>query len=290
MTNDPSPADLSFDRAGPGDLIEVFGWLDREPVVNVYLAALVLRDGLAAALDEYWLARRDGRLCGLLYLGARSGAVLPVGDDPEAMARLAGVLAGRLATLPGRFQVIGPRAAVAAAVERLGGAGLQPRLDRPQTYMGLRRADLPPFERLPGLRAARPEDHDLVFTSGAELRLEELGEDPRLADPVAYARRVQEECAEGYTYLWLERGELRFRASLSALTADAVQVSGVYTPPAWRNQGCARRGMSELCARLFGRTRSVCLFVNDDNAPALAVYRRLGFEDLAPWASAFYAS
>jgi predicted GNAT family acetyltransferase len=28
--------------------------------------------------------------------------------------------------------------------------------------------------------------------------------------------------------------------------------------------------------------------VNDFNAPALAVYRRMGFRDMAPWASAFY--
>jgi predicted GNAT family acetyltransferase len=40
--------------------------------------------------------------------------------------------------------------------------------------------------------------------------------------------------------------------------------------------------------RLTGRTRGICLFVNDFNAPALALYRRMGFAATADWASAFY--
>jgi predicted GNAT family acetyltransferase len=163
-----------------------------------------------------------------------------------------------------------------------------PRLLKPQVYMALDRGALPPFERLTELRTARPEDYDLVYRTGAELRAEELEEDPRFADPEGYARRVAEECRSGYTYLWLEGDALRFRASLSALTADAVQISGVFTPPESRNRGYARRGVAELCARLFARTRAACLFVNDSNAPALALYQHLGFRPVAAWASAFY--
>ena len=88
--------------------------------------------------------------------------------------------------------------------------------------------------------------------------------------------------------MWAEGGGLRFRACVSAVTADAAQVSGVYTAPALRNQGIARRGVGELCLRLFERSRAACLFVNDANAPAIAVYRRLGFAPRAAWYSAFY--
>jgi hypothetical protein len=275
-------------RAGYPDLLEVFAWLDREPVLNAYLAALVLRDGLASAADEFWLARRAGGIAGLVCLGAVSGCVLPVGEDPEALEALAGRAVERLGALPRRFQVVGERAAVAAVADRLRARGLVPRLELPQTYMAVERGRLAPFERLAELRPARPEDYDLVHRTGAELRAEELLEDPRQADPEAYARRVEEECRLGYTHLWLEDGELLFRASLSALTADAVQVSGVFVPPAHRNRGLARRGLAELCERLFARTRAACLFVNDANAPAIAVYRRLGFGDRARWASAFF--
>ena len=288
MTLHERTGGVSLDRLGPQDLVEVFGFLDQDPVLNVYLLALTLRDGLTQPRDEFWGARRDDALVALLHIGSQSGAVLPVGSDPVALARLADQLAERRAFLPRRFQVIGPRGAVHDLVARLGRDGVAPRIRRDQTYMSLGAQALAPFEPLPELRRATQDDQLMVFESGAELRAEELEEDPRLADLVGYTRRTENECRDGYTHVWTDAQGLRFRASVSAVTPDAAQVSGVFTPTARRNQGFARRGLSELCRRLFERSRHVCLFVNDFNAPAVAVYRRMGFRDVAPWASAFY--
>lgn len=282
------PVRVTLDRLTPADLVEAFGFLDHDPVLNVYMLALLLRDSFGRAQDEYWAARRDGRLAGLLYLGVPSGAVLPVGEDLEALQRLGDLARERVERLPRRFQVVGARAAMGPFVERFARTGLVPRLDRMQIYMSLTPERLRPFERLPELRPAVPADLALVHESGALLRAEELEEDPRLVDPAAYRRRAEEECRDGYTLLWVAPDGLRFRASVSALTADAAQVSGVYTPPSQRGRGFARRGMSEVCMRLFERSRAVCLFVNDFNAPAIAVYRRIGFVDHAAWRSLFY--
>jgi ribosomal protein S18 acetylase RimI-like enzyme len=196
----------------------------------------------------------------------------------------------RLVLLPRRFQIIGPKAAMDPFLQRFARAGLKPRLERSQVYMALEAGRLPAFERLPELETARRDDLKLVFESGADLRAEELEEDPRTADPLGYRRRVEEECRDGHTWLWKDETGLRFRASVSALTADAAQISGVYTPPGRRRRGVATRGLSELCTRLFERSRSVCLFVNDFNAPAIALYHRLGFVVRAPWGSVFYDS
>jgi uncharacterized protein len=279
---------VTIEIATPEQLLEVFAWLDRDPVVNVYLIALLLRDRLAVTGDEYWLARRGREVAGLVHVGATTGAILPAGDGPGVHAALAARAVARRHVLPPRFQVVGGRGEVAAIVDRLRDDGLEPARNRPHTYMAVERDGLARFERLPALRVARPEDHDLVHRSGADLRAEELGDDPRASDPDGYARRVEDECRGGYTYLWVEDGELRFRASLSALTADAVQIAGVYVPPAQRGRGHARRGVAELCARQFARARAACLFVGDGNAPAIAVYRGLGFRARAAWASAFF--
>ncbi|MEK7823662.1 MAG: GNAT family N-acetyltransferase [Candidatus Eisenbacteria bacterium] len=288
MVPHPRIGPLALDRLGPTDLPEVFGWLDRDPVLNVYLMALVLRDALAAPRDEYWAVRREGGIAALLHIGSQSGAVLPLGEDAAALRLLADHARQRLPFLPRRFQVIGPRAAVVTMLQHVARSGLRPRLERCQVYMALEPGALSDFERLPELVTAQAGDFELVHESGARLRLEELEEDPREADPVGYRRRVEEECRDGHTWLWRDAAGLCFRASVSALTGDAAQLSGVYTPPERRNCGLARRGLAELCARLLERSRAACLFVNDFNVPALALYRRLGFIERAAWHSAFF--
>ena len=288
MVPHPRIGPLTVERLGPVDLPRVFGYLDQDPVLNVYLSALVLRDALAAPRDEYWGVRRDTGLAALLHIGGQSGAVLPLGDDLPALKLLADQVRQRLTFLPRRFQVIGPEPAVRTIVEALARAGFAPRLERSQVYMALERGALPDFERLPELTPAAPEDFDSVYASGAMLRMEELEEDPRATDPDAYRRRVEDECRDGHTWLWRGEGGIRFRASVSAITADAAQISGVFTPPERRRRGLARRGLSELCRRLFERCGAACLFVNRHNLPALELYRRLGFVELAEWASAFY--
>lgn len=276
------------DRLGPREVPEVLSFLEDDPVLHVYLIALVLRDALARPHDTWWGARRDGRLTALLYIGAHSGAVLPAGNDLPALVAL-GERAAREPGRPGRIQVIGPRAAVAALRAIYPGDRAFPRLERDQVYMALDRPPAP-VEALPELRTARREDYAFLYQAGADLRAEELLEDPRNVDPEAYARRVEEECRDGWTWIWRDARGLVFRAGISALTTHAAQVSGVYVPPALRGQGIARRALGELCARLLLRTRHVCLFVNDFNAPALALYHRLGFHNRAAWASAFYVS
>jgi ribosomal protein S18 acetylase RimI-like enzyme len=279
---------LTIERLGPSAIVDLFAFLDEDPVLHVYLVALALRDALARPHDEFWAARRDGRIVALAYLGGGSGAILPLGDDEEALERLAAAAAGRVGVLPRRLQLIGPPGAIAPFEGALPRAGLVQRIARSQQYLALDRGALPALPRVPGLRVARPEDYPLVYDSGALLRLEELEEDPRIADGPAYARRVEEECRDGHTYLWIDAEGLCFRASVSAITADAAQISGVYTPPDRRGRGFARRGLTELCVRLFARCRSLCLFVNDVNAPALALYAALGFRRHAAWASVFY--
>ena len=288
MALHPDAGSLTVQRLGPPDLVELFGFLDRDPVLNVYLLALTLRDALARPQEEGWAARRGDALVAAVHLGGPSGAVLPVGEDAEALDLLADETLRRRALLPRRIQIVGTRGAVDPFVRRFAAAGIHPRLHRMQVYMALEPGRLPPFERLPELRLATALDYDVLFESGAALRAEELEEDPREGDAPAYARRVGEEARDGSTWLWVEGGALRFRASVSALTADAAQIAGVYTPAALRNRGFARRGLSELCVRLTGRTRGICLFVNDFNAPALALYRRMGFTPTSDWASAFY--
>lgn len=286
----PEVGALETRRLGGADLVETFAFLDGQPVLNVYLLAVLMRDSLGPTRNEFWAVSRGGRIQALAMIGTASGSLLPVGSDVPALERLARAVMERRGVVPRRFQVIGMREATTPLLAALTQAGMEPRLQREQVYMSVERGHLAHHDPLPELRTATPEDYALIEDTGARLRAEELEEDPRVSDPRAYARRVEEECRDGFTYLWRTREGLRFRASISARTADAAQISGVYTPPEWRGRGFATRGVGELCRRLFEQSRFACLFVNDTNAPALAVYRRLGFQPIARWRSAFYDS
>jgi len=275
------------DRLGPHDVPEVLSFLEDEPVLNAYLVALVLRDAMARPQDAWWGARRHGRLTALVFAGPQSGAVLPAGTDDEAHRALGRAMREAPDPRPERLQIIGPRRAVAALGESFPGPGWTRRLERDQIYLALTADALTPGPTRADLREARSEDYAFLYQAGADLRLEELLEDPRELDPIAYARRVHEECHDGWTWLVRDARGLCFRAGLSALTIEAAQVSGVWVPPNLRGQGVATSALRELCGRLLQRARQVCLFANESNTPALALYRRLGFRPLADWASSF---
>jgi predicted GNAT family acetyltransferase len=52
---------------------------------------------------------------------------------------------------------------------------------------------------------------------------------------------------------------------------------GVWTHPRFRRQGLSRELLREVCGHLFHKSRTVTLFVNDFNRPAIALYESLGF-------------
>jgi len=63
----------------------------------------------------------------------------------------------------------------------------------------------------------------------------------------------------------------------SASTATA-QLQGVWSPPDMRGRGFGSRGLAAICDHLLDEYPTLCLYVNDFNAPAIALYDRVGFE------------
>ena len=62
------------------------------------------------------------------------------------------------------------------------------------------------------------------------------------------------------------------------MTNDAVQLMGVWTHPRYRRRGLSRALLREVCGHLFRKGKTVTLFVNDFNRPAIALYESLGFQ------------
>jgi predicted GNAT family acetyltransferase len=73
-------------------------------------------------------------------------------------------------------------------------------------------------------------------------------------------------------------GRLCFFCNIGPWCPKTVQLQGIWTPPEYRGRGLATAALSAICDRLLDDSPELSLYVNDFNEPAIALYRRLGFE------------
>ncbi len=85
-----------------------------------------------------------------------------------------------------------------------------------------------------------------------------------------------------------EGGRIVAKAATNARGLRVDQVGGVYTIPERRGRGVARALVSALLAEIELSGRSASLFVKPHNAPAMSLYRGLGFEELDDFRAEYY--
>jgi ribosomal protein S18 acetylase RimI-like enzyme len=104
-----------------------------------------------------------------------------------------------------------------------------------------------------------------------------------LAEVNAFARQVgmiafrEDELAELPHAGFFEKEGLVSMAGFHIYADSYVEIGNIGTLPAQRGRGYARRVTSEICRLGLEKTPHVYLFVMEENAPAIAVYERLGF-------------
>lgn len=134
------------------------------------------------------------------------------------------------------------------------------------------------LEPLPGVaRPAREEDlEDLVYAARASL-WEEDRPDPAEGDPVGFRRWVSGRLERARVVV--DRGELVFVSYADVRLPEGWLIQGVYTWPAARRRGFAKRGMDFVIREAFASGAAhVQLAVVEGNDRATALYRDLGFE------------
>ncbi len=132
-------------------------------------------------------------------------------------------------------------------------------------------------EEVPKLRLATVDDLDLLIPAHAEMALEESGIDPRNHDAQGFANRYARRIAQGRTWVLTQDKKLIFKADVISDTPEATYIEGVWVNPEARCQGQGRICMSQLARMLLWRTKSLCLFVNDENEEAQRFYRQSGY-------------
>jgi predicted GNAT family acetyltransferase len=192
----------------------------------------------------------------------------------------------------GRYSsLFGPADAVLGIWSRLEQAGWRARQVRPsQPLFSMTTPSTVPPDSL--VRRAELDEMAAVMPASVAMFTEEVGYSPLRGDGGAsYRRRVSELIADHRTFVRRASSGDRhvvFKADLGALSREVAQVHGVWVDPRYRGRGLAAPAMATVVAGALQDAPVVSLYVNDFNAPALATYRRVGFQQVGTFATVLF--
>lgn len=274
-----------------GDEARLAAFLARTPETAMFLRSNLRAAGIADKGKPY-----QGS-----YVGAFEGDAL-VGVASfcwngnmmlQCSAALAPALAAAaLAAKPKRraLGVLGPRAAVAAAIEIPAFAERRARLAARQSIFAIDLADLPaPTPAAARVRPASGKDRETAAAWRHDYLCETLGAAPGEATKKRAADEIDRAIAEARAYVLCVGDHRMAYAGFNATLPDLVQVGGLYCPPDERGLGYGRAVLlgALLAARAKGVVRAV-LFTSDDNMPTLRLAQALGFNASGEYGVVFY--
>jgi uncharacterized protein len=269
---DGHPASLKFcpvPKVITPDVDEVLAFCAEDPVERVFIEEMARRGGHFSGL------RDDGRLEAVAYVGIN---VVPSGHGCGAFADV-------VARRPPRM-IIGDEAAVSELWDATRNALPEPRIDRSGQPVFV--CDSPPESGATGLRAAFPDDLDLLVPACAAAHEEELGSDPTASDAAGFRRRTQVQIGEGRSWIWREDDVILFKAEASAWTPSVVQLQQVWVDPEVRGHGYGQRGLRDLFRLLLQQAEKVCLFARAENETAIHVYDAIGMKRTGAYRSLLF--
>lgn len=181
--------------------------------------------------------------------------------------------------------LIGPLEQVRIVEETLALKPSNIQLDEPEKLYSLRLAQLIEPETLHSGkvrgRLMQPDDLELVTKWRIAYSLETLGEQdtPELHERCRAS--IERSLKDKTTWLLEDRGKPVACSSFNAVIKEAVQVGGVWTPPALRKRGYGRAvvAASLLDARAESIEHAV-LFTGEHNIAAQKAYTALGFQQI----------
>ena len=277
MATLPAEGRWSLRTVSEDDVKGALEFLQRDPLINVYLIARLIEERSVAA-TQIVVVRYNGAI---VFVASLATNIVLAGDPSisrEITDTAVTLVADRILTrmLPVRA-IISP----AHLVEELW-TQLRSKLDPPTVvrlnqpiYAIKRRFDYPDLVEA---RYATMRDLDQLVPACAAMHKEEVGIDPMERDAAGYRERIRELVEKRRSVIRTINGRIATKCEFSAVTQDAVQLMGVWTDPRHRRRGLSRELLREVCGHLFRRGKIVTLFVNDFNAPAISLYESLGFQ------------
>jgi uncharacterized protein len=253
----------------------VLSFLEREPLLNVFLISRVRDEGVVSA-SMIEVRHGDRTVC----IASVSTNIVLAADRSlggEEIQAAVGHLASRLIESRVPIRAIISEADLVDALWRRVEPYCDPptvaRLNQP-IYALSHNEELPDLGRV---RFSTISDLGALVPACAAMHLEEVGINPLDRDPYGYRERIRELVIARRSLVLMEGRKIAFKCEFSAVTGTAVQLMGVWTAPQFRRKGYGRLGMREVCGHILRQGKQVALFVNDFNTPAVRLYESLGF-------------
>lgn len=256
--------------------------LDSDPVASCMVASRVELAGVDSWRlgGELWGV--GARLEGLCFAGANLVPLRGERASLRAFAERARRLGRSCSSMVGRAELVLP------LWEDLSGhwtPAREVRHDQPLMVLPTR----PAITADPKVRAVRPDELDRYLPAAVAMFTEEVGVDPRIGDGgVGYRARVAEQIASGRAFARFEGDEVVFKAEIGALSSRVGQIQGVWVRPDKRGHGLGATGTAAVVERLVDLGRVASLYVNAYNSPARAVYSKVGFSQIASFATVLF--
>lgn len=276
MATLPAEGRWSIKSLTEGDAPAALRFLERDPLINVYLISRLIEDRSSSSSQMV-----EVRYNQEIVLVASLATNVVLAADPETPRDITtaaiGIIAERIVTrmMPVRA-IISP----ADLVEVLWNH-VRERLDPPTVvrmnqpiYMLRGRLDYPDLKNA---QYSTMRDLEALVPACAAMHTEEVGIDPLQRDAVGYRERVRELIDKKRSVIRKAQGLIAAKCEFSAVTPQCVQLMGVWANPRMRRRGYARELLREVCGHLARKGKTVTLFVNDFNRPAIALYESLGF-------------
>jgi GNAT superfamily N-acetyltransferase len=250
---------------------EVLEFLERRPIQTAMLAGLIRDNGLRSHFNRgyfYGCRNRAGEFEGVALVGH---ATLFETSTDRALETLAGI-AQRCATT---HMIMGEK----SLLNQFWGFYSRPEPKRRTCRERLLEL-LPPFpagEPISGLRHATLDELDLILPIHAQMAFDESGVDPLEKDAEGFRYRYARRILKHRTWVWIDDGKPIFKAEIVSDTPQVAYLEGVWVNPEFRSQGQGTHCLLQLSKQLLSRSKSICVFVNENNLPALRFYERAGF-------------
>jgi predicted GNAT family acetyltransferase len=262
---------IRLEPLSPKNERATLAYLSGSPYVNVFVTYLVLFDLSPATRQKISIAYDGDRICGAAFFGRQ----IALACEPIALD----AFAEHARRHRGERMIIGQRDVVAPFWARVRGWHQRPRIMRDrQLVMAIDRERL---QNVPAgsvtVRHARPDEWSDVAEGSAQLIAQELDYDPRRA-AADFAVNVREMIERDMWWVGESGGRLCFFCNVGPWCRQTAQLQGIWTPPDLRKRGLATVAFAGICDRLLEHSPTLSLYVNDFNAGAIALYRRVGFE------------